>query len=333
MPPSKKAIVQSYDEGRGFMNGDINFLANHTNEVTYNVQKGVNYLLRYTRLGIMKFATLEDAKEYLSEIGAEVMVESANGREYYALVKQEGCCLSLSIFTFNPIYMIITPITIADLKNHPASEYNGRVWNDMITRQMEFAPDTQFYIERDADQPEGRLGFDRFFKVYQMPEEGFKVLGEFRLSELMTSRPFMAVSIAADGKVEVDRLGMRVPNTYEGRKTLAKMTIEDPTLDCNQSTMKIYSLYLSQDGLMHEAATNAKALDMLLVKSGYSLDEIEVFDNIKQQHRTLPYSYANLCLAVRVSSANNSFYARLSVEDKKDRANSIRIQELKIISK
>jgi len=89
MKTSKKAIIQA-PEGRGFMNGNSMKISNHSGEITYNVALGKNtFSMGYEMLGQLKFATVEDAKEYVDVVGAsEGVVE---GKEYYAITKQDGC--------------------------------------------------------------------------------------------------------------------------------------------------------------------------------------------------------------------------------------------------
>jgi hypothetical protein len=92
MTPSKKSIIQN-PEGRGFMNGNQMKLGNHFGEITYNVALGVNSFFQYTMLGQLKFASLEDAQDYIfNTVGATE--GTLKGKEYYSLSKQEGCAFS-----------------------------------------------------------------------------------------------------------------------------------------------------------------------------------------------------------------------------------------------
>ena len=100
MKTSVKALVQN-PEGRGYVNGDYNRLGNHTNEVTFNVTKGVNTFDHYYKiLGRLKFATIEDAKEYLGELGVEPGT-TKTGEEHYSLTEQDGCCFTS--IAFHPV--------------------------------------------------------------------------------------------------------------------------------------------------------------------------------------------------------------------------------------
>lgn len=90
MNTSNKALVQTNGEGRGFLNGNINRLANYTNEITFNVDLGYDRLLHYYWIGWLKFASLEDAMEYVQDQGATE--GTVSGKEYYSVTKQEGCC-------------------------------------------------------------------------------------------------------------------------------------------------------------------------------------------------------------------------------------------------
>ena len=93
LQPSLKAINQS-PEGRGFCNGNYRLLSNYPNEVTFNVQLGYNTFLHYHFLDVLKFTSVDDAKEYVTECGAsEGTVE---GKHYMSITKQEGV-------TFSPI--------------------------------------------------------------------------------------------------------------------------------------------------------------------------------------------------------------------------------------
>lgn len=91
MEGSKKAIFQN-PEGRGWLNGDSRRLSNYDNETTFNVSLGKSYFNYYTFLGWLKFQSIEDALEYLEEVGATEGI--IHDKEYYCLMKQEGCAFS-----------------------------------------------------------------------------------------------------------------------------------------------------------------------------------------------------------------------------------------------
>lgn len=91
---SEKAVRQDIAEN-GFLNNDRRRISNKTNEVTYNVTQGYNYLLKYYFVQWLKFATLEDALEYLASIGATIGRQEKDGSSvYFSLTKQQGCCFS-----------------------------------------------------------------------------------------------------------------------------------------------------------------------------------------------------------------------------------------------
>lgn len=102
MKSLSKAIIQNENEGRGFLNGNLKRLANHTNEITYNVSHGKSCLGEYTFFGWVKFATEQDAMDYLNELGAKKGIPSdwynkdgqINNKEYYTFMKQESCVFS-----------------------------------------------------------------------------------------------------------------------------------------------------------------------------------------------------------------------------------------------
>lgn len=100
LPQSTKAVVQT-EEDRGFLNNDLNKIANYTDEITYNVVCGYNEILHFYRLGEIKFQKIEDAKEYLNTINATVGRASDKNQTYYSLIKQDGCC-----FNFIEVYSI-----------------------------------------------------------------------------------------------------------------------------------------------------------------------------------------------------------------------------------
>lgn len=77
------------------MNGNHLKLSNHSGEITYNVSLGKNTLYNYVMLDQLKFATIEDAMEYVVNLGAtENTVITPCGKEYYSICKQEGCAFS-----------------------------------------------------------------------------------------------------------------------------------------------------------------------------------------------------------------------------------------------
>ena len=94
MKESLKAIIQD-PTNRGYSNGNQLVLGNHSGEITYNVSLGINEFLKYRMIGMLKFSTLEDAIEYVTELGATI--GTIKNKEYYSIVKQEGCAFT----TFN----------------------------------------------------------------------------------------------------------------------------------------------------------------------------------------------------------------------------------------
>jgi hypothetical protein len=87
--------VELERSSRGCMNGNYAILGNHYKEVTYNVQKGYNRFHYYHFESIVKFSNIEDAKEYLKELGVEeYQGVSDHEKSYYALTEQSGCCFT-----------------------------------------------------------------------------------------------------------------------------------------------------------------------------------------------------------------------------------------------
>jgi len=96
--------------------------------------------------------------------------------------------------------------------------------------------------------------------------------------------------------------------------------------------MKIYTVKLSEDGLMTKCATNVKALFNLVKLSGYDVTEINYYDRAINKHMTIKYNYNGLCYAIKMNTMNNKFYANIKLIGNGD-SGSIEIKELEIISK
>jgi len=83
--------------------------------------------------------------------------------------------------------------------------------------------------------------------------------------------------------------------------------------------MKIYSVYLSEDGLMLDVFTNVKALYEYIKRLDYSQDVIHV--NGKQRK----FNYKSLCDALK----NDEYYAFAEIGDK-DFTSSIIVKEHRV---
>jgi hypothetical protein len=94
--------------------------------------------------------------------------------------------------------------------------------------------------------------------------------------------------------------------------------------------MKIYTLQLSEDGLMNKAATNAKVLMHLVELSNYSVNTIAVFDKGNSEHLEIPYNYSNILKAIKLSTFGGKYYASFRLEGV---GCSIYISEIQIVSK
>lgn len=99
----KNQVVQNVTDGngRGYSNGDSLLLGNFTKEITYNVTLGYSAWGHYKRLSVVKFATIQDAMEYLVSLGSQAQTTSFEFYEkYFSLTKQEGCVFStIGFFT------------------------------------------------------------------------------------------------------------------------------------------------------------------------------------------------------------------------------------------
>jgi hypothetical protein len=90
--------------------------------------------------------------------------------------------------------------------------------------------------------------------------------------------------------------------------------------------MRVFAIYLSEDGLMSKAATNVKALFDLIEESGYEPENIfYIGENKKSVEK--PYSYNNLLKAMN----REGFYGGASIYCKYN--NNITVTELCLKSK
>ena len=75
--------------------------------------------------------------------------------------------------------------------------------------------------------------------------------------------------------------------------------------------MKVFVLYLSEDGLFQEYATNAKSLFEMIRSSGYGVDNIEFPDRNNggdiQPWEKVPFNYRNLVKAMKLSSSKKYY--------------------------
>ena len=97
MESLKKQIIQDPKDGRGVKWDDHDYIMNHPNEITFDVVKGESSFNYYKRLApVIKFATWEDAMDYINELGATEGVEL--NKPYYAVSKADGCAFSMTNF-------------------------------------------------------------------------------------------------------------------------------------------------------------------------------------------------------------------------------------------
>jgi hypothetical protein len=99
--------------------------------------------------------------------------------------------------------------------------------------------------------------------------------------------------------------------------------------------MKIYSVRLSEDGTQTEVYTNIKALYAGIHRTGYepqtlTLVDYDASDINKYRFQDVKYSYANLAKAIKNSSNNGHYYARVTIYCDND--NCIEVQEHKIVT-
>jgi hypothetical protein len=102
--------------------------------------------------------------------------------------------------------------------------------------------------------------------------------------------------------------------------------------------MKIYSVHLSEDGLMTQVYTNIKALYNGLVDKGYTAETITMIDRPSDRNDTQGYkftdvtfTYANLVKALRKSSENGKLYERVTINC--ERGNLMYVSEHPVVSK
>jgi len=106
-------------------------------------------------------------------------------------------------------------------------------------------------------------------------------------------------------------------------------------LDQKNINMKIYSLRLSEDGTHQEVYTNIKAMFSGIQRTGYepetlTLVDYDEHDLNKYSFQDIKYSYANLAKAIKHSSKNGRYYARVTVYCSNN--NCIEIQEHQIVT-
>jgi hypothetical protein len=92
--------------------------------------------------------------------------------------------------------------------------------------------------------------------------------------------------------------------------------------------MRVFTMYLSEDGLNGQCATNVRALHLLAVNSEYNPLTISYFDRDTATHKSIGFSYENLFIALKASTGSSAFYAFCTLEC--ESGTEIRIQELGI---
>ena len=101
--------------------------------------------------------------------------------------------------------------------------------------------------------------------------------------------------------------------------------------------MKIYSVYLSEDGLMSQVYTNIKALYNGILEHGYEAKTIMIRSRETNESAhyggrftEVKFTYANLVKGLRESSDGGKLYERLTIICK---GGDMRIYEHEIVSK
>lgn len=92
--------------------------------------------------------------------------------------------------------------------------------------------------------------------------------------------------------------------------------------------MKIYSIQTSGDGLFNEVATNVKTLFQLIEKTTYKPINIEYYDRINNQTKSVKFNYNNLNKTIKESSNKNQYWAHVQIYCEYDA--TLKIQELGI---
>ena len=140
------------------MNGNRIMLGNHPGEITFNVVRGVTGFYGYEMKGVLKFATVEDAMEYVDGVGA-CEGDINLGQEYYAITKQDGCSFNSIGFYRGPIASFSgvrdAMLSLAEIgESLNLSEYTARLertYNDGLIDQKDFeglVQEASFWAQR-----------------------------------------------------------------------------------------------------------------------------------------------------------------------------------------
>lgn len=95
--------------------------------------------------------------------------------------------------------------------------------------------------------------------------------------------------------------------------------------------MKIYTIYLSEDGLHGSVYTNVKAIYNGISQLGYTPLVVTIMDRSNYTYTEVKYTYANLVKAIRSSSGDGKYYSRVTIDC--EGGASIEIQEHEVVSK
>jgi hypothetical protein len=102
--------------------------------------------------------------------------------------------------------------------------------------------------------------------------------------------------------------------------------------------MKIYSVHLSEDGLMTQVYTNIKALYNGITEYGYNAETITMVSRPDDgagvqayKFTDVKFTYANLVKALRDSSDNGRLYERVTINCERD--NFMYVSEHQVTSK
>jgi len=101
----------------------------------------------------------------------------------------------------------------------------------------------------------------------------------------------------------------------------------------NTNDMKIYSIYMSEDGISRRVYTNVKALYNGILETGYTPIVVTMVDETSQIYKyiDLKFTYANLCKVLRHSSNDGKRYETAGIGC--DNGSYLTIKEHQIVSK
>lgn len=97
--------------------------------------------------------------------------------------------------------------------------------------------------------------------------------------------------------------------------------------------MKIYSIYMSHDGLAKEVYTNIKALYKGIMNTGYTPSVVTMIKTSESGYTItdLKFNYKNLCKVLRTSSRGGKFYENAGIGCEGDAY--INVEEHQIVSR